>query len=266
MRQAVEAAERELPPANGPHPAPSSAPAPLPATPPGQLILNPNLRPAQLSPPAPVEAAEGDLSDPFEPVNGVVMAFNTVAMRYVLDPVVDWYRRTVPASGQRAVYNFFRNLREPVNIAGAVLQGEWNDAQMVLSRFVINSTLGIGGLVDQASVLGFNSRVRTVDQAFCRWGVGPGPYVVLPLLGPSSARDTVARAGVLTAQAVVLGLWVIPYRLADTLAQYATTQDTWAALMTDQPDDYRRLRAIYQLYTQLPCAARNAADNGLFFQ
>lgn len=263
MRQAVEAAERELPPVHGMSPPPSSAPAPLPATPPGQLIRNPAFQPAQLAQPAP---AAGELSDPFEPVNGAIFAFNTVAMRYVLDPAVDWYQQAVPASGQRAVYNFFRNLREPVNLASAVLQGEWNDAQMVLSRFAINSTIGIGGLVDQASVLGFNSRVRTVDQAFCRWGVGPGPYVVLPLLGPSSVRDTVARAGVLTAQAVVLGLWVIPYRLADTLAQYATTQDTWAALVTGSPADYDRLRVIYQLYTQLPCAARNTVDNGLFFQ
>lgn len=289
MRQAVEEAEREMAPAPVPVPAfpatetpvapPATVPAdsattaPSPAEPtrpsggaaPGHLLPSPLVQPA-LVVPSPAEEVAAGLGDPLEVVNRAVMVVNLYAMRYLFDPLVDFFRRHVSLSGQRAVVNVFRNLREPVNLAAAILQWEWTDAQIVLSRFVVNSTLGIAGLVDQASVLGFHPRTRTVDQALCRWGAGPGPYLVLPLLGPSSLRDTVARAGVLGVQALVVGVWVIPYRVADFLAQYTVTRDTWEAMMLDQPLGYERLRAVYELYTEVPCSARNAADNGLFFQ
>ena len=305
MRRAVEEAERELEPAAPqsatsqaqtpqsqppqsqptetrpaavpqPQPAPaivqkavpsSQAVAPKSAEPaPGKLLPSPLLQPAVVEPEAAEVESVAALNDPIEMINRGIMAFNVAAMKYVFDPLVNFYRRNVSVSGQRAVVNVFRNLREPVNIAAGIMQWEWGDVQLVVSRFVVNTTLGIAGMVDQASVLGFHSRIRTVDQALCRWGIPSGPYVMLPFLGPSTLRDTVARGGVLTAQALVVGVWVIPYRVADYLAQYSVTRDTWEALMLDQPDGYERLRGVYQLYSEIPCSARNAADNGLFFQ
>lgn len=284
MHRAVDEVERNLPktvpPATPPLPAGLLPPGPLggipqaavPNDPPppsaaGRLLPNPALQPVTSKPVAvAADDVEPILADPLETINRGLLVFNTFVMRHALDPLVDLHRRLLPPSVQRSVVNVFRNLREPVNLAAAILQWEWTDAQIILSRFVINTTLGIGGLVDQAAVLGFNPRIRTVDQAMCRWGMGTGPYVVLPLLGPSSLRDTVARTGVLVVQATVVGLWVIPYRVLDMLAQYTVTRDTWEALALDQPQGYDRLRAIYGLYTELPCTARNAVDNGLFFQ
>ncbi|CAA7623943.1 putative VacJ family lipoprotein [Candidatus Terasakiella magnetica] len=218
-------------------------------------LVNP--RPAALS---------SALADPFEGLNRNVHALNVVAIHYIMSPASRVYSEFIPGRARTAVANLFRNLREPVYLISAVMQGEWRDAWVILSRFVINSTLGIGGLLDPASSFGYSQKVRPLDQALCRWGLDPGPYVVLPLFGPSSLRDTAGRGATLVGQIFLLGPFVIPYRLTDTMVQYASLRDTWEAMEVDASDGYERLRGIYEVYSKIPCGARNAADNGLFFQ
>lgn len=206
------------------------------------------------------------LPDPFEGLNRNIHAFNVMAIHYVMAPASRIYSEIMPGRGQTVVANLFRNLREPIYLISAVMQGEWKDAWTILSRFVINSTLGIAGLLDPASSFGYSQKIRPLDQALCRWGFDPGPYVVLPLFGPSSLRDTVGRGATLVGQVFLLGPFVIPYRLTDTMVQYASLHDTWEAMEVDASDGYERLRGIYEVYSKIPCGARNAADNGLFFQ
>ncbi len=134
------------------------------------------------------EETEG-ANDPLEPVNRAVYVFNDKLDRYVLKPVATGYRAVIPAPVRTGVSNFFRNLREPAVLVNDVLQGKFKDAASDLGRFLTNSTLGVFGLVDVASHFGLDRHNEDFGQTLAVWGVGGGPYLVLPLLGPSNIRD-----------------------------------------------------------------------------
>ena len=138
-------------------------------------------------------AQEAD--DPFEPVNRAVFGFNMFADEWVLEPVARGYRAVAPAPVRRSVANFLGNLRSPVIFANDLLQGERERAGTTLGRFMINSTLGVFGLFDPASAFGHYPHYEDLGQTLGVYGVSSGPYLVLPLLGPSNARDAVGRAG-----------------------------------------------------------------------
>jgi len=93
------------------------------------------------------------------------------------------------------VSNFLANLSSPVTIVNELLQGKLKGFGTDTARLVINSTLGIGGLFDPATKLGLDAGDEDFGQTLGKWGVGPGPYLMLPLLGPSTVRDTFGRAG-----------------------------------------------------------------------
>ena len=132
------------------------------------------------------------INDPLEPINRVFFDFNDVVYEYVLSPVTDGYIWLLPRELRECFGNFFYNLSSPVRLVNSLLQGEFKQSGAVFSRFVINSTLGVYGLVDTAS-LEFDIAPATADfgQTLGRWGVGDGVYICWPLIGPSSVRDTV---------------------------------------------------------------------------
>lgn len=142
--------------------------------------------------PAPEGEDGAVLSDPFEPVNRGVFAFNEVVDNAVLQPVARAYRFLVPEYGRQRVTNVLSNLTMPVVFLNSVLQGDPGNAFSSLFSFVLNSTLGIGGIFDFA---GANTDLKVNREDFGQtlgvWGVGPGAYIMLPIIGPSSARDTV---------------------------------------------------------------------------
>ncbi len=146
------------------------------------------------------EAAEEEplptVADPLEPVNRAIFVFNDKAYFWVLKPVARGYRAVVPEGARVSVRNFFSNLGTPVRFANNLLQGKVKGAGAELLRFVINSTIGIAGLFDPAGA-GFHIEKRNEDlgQTLGRYGLGQGFYIVLPILGPSSARDAVGLAG-----------------------------------------------------------------------
>ena len=136
-------------------------------------------------------AADGD---PFEPVNRAVFAFNQTADRYVIAPVARVYGAYVPEVAKQGARNLFSNLGEPFTFANDVLQGEGDRAGETFSRFFVNSTLGLFGLFDMASMMRVaEAHDEDFGQTLAVWGVGDGPYIVLPLLGPSNLRDTGGR-------------------------------------------------------------------------
>jgi phospholipid-binding lipoprotein MlaA len=136
-----------------------------------------------------------EVADPFEPVNRAIFGFNLFADEWVVEPVARGYRAVTPAPVRRSVANFLSNLRSPVIFANDLLQGERDRAGVTLGRFMINSTLGVFGLFDAASAFGHYPHYEDLGQTLGVYGVPTGPYLVLPLLGPSSARDAVGRVG-----------------------------------------------------------------------
>lgn len=136
-----------------------------------------------------------EVSDPLEPVNRAVFGFNLFVDTWVFEPVARAYRFVAPQPVRRSVGNFLSNLRSPVVFANDLLQGERDRAGITLGRFMINSTLGVFGLFDAASGFGYHGHYEDMGQTLGVYGVPDGPYIMLPLLGPSNARDTVGRVG-----------------------------------------------------------------------
>lgn len=131
-----------------------------------------------------------DENDPLEGINRGIFGFNQVVDRWVIKPVAQAYRDVLPQEAQDSVRSFLRNLRSPLILANNVLQGDIDQAGSTVGRFLVNTTLGIGGLFDVANELGMPFRDEDFGQTLGTWGVGEGFYLVLPILGPSNPRDT----------------------------------------------------------------------------
>ena len=136
------------------------------------------------------EAAAADTSDPLEGLNRQIYRFNFYADRYLLLPAVRTYQFLVPDYVEQRVSNFFDNLGEIHFFANAVLQLKGRKAVQTGARFLTNSTLGFAGLWDVATRWGIRRQPEDFGQTLGYYGVGPGPYLVLPFFGPSSLRDT----------------------------------------------------------------------------
>lgn len=134
----------------------------------------------------------GSPQDPFEGFNRSVFSFNEAVDNAVLKPVATGYQKVVPQFVRTSVDNFFANLGDAWSAVNLVLQAKPIPALETGMRFVFNSTLGLGGLFDIAGDAGMERRNEDFGQTLGRWGVGPGPYLVLPILGPSTVRDTAA--------------------------------------------------------------------------
>lgn len=144
-------------------------------------------------------AASADVYDPVEPTNRAVFSANQFIDRNALRPISRAYRDNVPVELRTAVGNFSSNLREPVTLVNDLLQGNTARAWTTTQRFVVNSTVGVGGLLDVGTDLDLPRHAADFGQTLGVWGVGPGPAVQLPLLGPSNTRDTVGTVVTLLA-------------------------------------------------------------------
>ncbi|MDB5826678.1 MAG: transporter [Variovorax sp.] len=130
--------------------------------------------------------------DPLEPINRSVYRFNEGVDRAVLRPVATAYRDTLPLLVRTGVSNFFGNLSDVWNLANNVMQLKLQNSAETFMRLNVNTIFGLGGLLDIASEAGIERHHEDFGQTLGRWGVPTGPYVVLPLLGPSTVRDTAA--------------------------------------------------------------------------
>ena len=127
--------------------------------------------------------------DPLEPFNRAMYNFNARFDRAVFLPVVSGYQAVMPDIAETGVTHFFNNLSELRNLTNNLLQGELVDSGVTLSRFAINTTVGLLGVWDPATRWGWYEREEDFGQTLGRWGVAHGPYIVLPFFGPSSLRD-----------------------------------------------------------------------------
>ncbi|TDY01094.1 MlaA family lipoprotein [Thiohalophilus thiocyanatoxydans] len=132
-------------------------------------------------------------NDPLESYNRVMYQFNDAVDRSIARPVAQAYKDNVPQPAQTGVSNFFSNLDDVWVMVNNVLQFKFRDASSDFSRVIWNSTVGLFGLIDVATPMGLPKHNEDFGQTLGRWGVGEGPYIVLPLLGPSTLRDTGGR-------------------------------------------------------------------------
>jgi phospholipid-binding lipoprotein MlaA len=136
--------------------------------------------------------SEGDAfekCDPYKPVNEKIFTFNLYADKWVIGPVAHAYHE-VPDEGRAAVSNFLTNLSEPLQVIDTTFQGNLQGAGISLWRFILNSTFGFGGLRDFAGENGLPYQDQDFGKTLGTWGIDQGPYVVLPLVGPSTTRNT----------------------------------------------------------------------------
>ena len=127
--------------------------------------------------------------DPWEGLNRSMYKFNYQADRFVLLPVVAGYETVVPRVARTGVSNFFANIREVRTFYNSILQAKGKKSLVTIGRFLTNSTIGIGGLFDPATAFGWRQQHEDFDRTLETWGVNTGPYLVLPILGPNTARS-----------------------------------------------------------------------------
>lgn len=129
--------------------------------------------------------------DPLEKFNRAMWGVNMTADRFVMKPVTTVYRTVAPKPARQGIHNFFSNVTEPWSLVNNLLQGQPKRAGRNLKRFLVNTTIGIGGLIDHATKIGIEPAPEDLGQTLAVWGINGGPYLVLPLLGPSTMRDAV---------------------------------------------------------------------------
>lgn len=138
-------------------------------------------------------AAPADF-DPLEKINRPIFWFNDKLDVYLLEPIAKGWDFVVPDRAQGAISDVFDNARFPIDFTNELLQGKPGSAGKALGRFLLNSTLGVGGLFDVAKAAGLPGRQEDFGQTLGVWGVRNGPYLMLPILGPSTFRDACGRA------------------------------------------------------------------------
>jgi phospholipid-binding lipoprotein MlaA len=131
--------------------------------------------------------------DPWESWNRGVYRVNDKVDRAVIKPIAHTYVRAVPAPARTGVSNFFANLRTTTVLVNDALQGKFGAAANDLARIVVNTTVGVGGLLDPASQMGLDKNDEDFGQTLGHWGLRPGPFVEIPVLGPSDLRDGSGR-------------------------------------------------------------------------
>jgi phospholipid-binding lipoprotein MlaA len=194
---------------------------------------------------------EGGGRDPFEGFNRDVFSFNRSMDRWLFDPVTRGYQHAVPVAGRHAFYRFFQNLDSPVILANHMLQFRVVDAASTLTRCVINSTIGVAGLFDPAASYFEVYRVEgDFGQTLARYGTPSGPYLMLPVFGPSTVRDVFGDAIDILADPISYMLgpwrwWTIVLGGGEGLTTREAHLDDYHELEAGSIDFYSALRSAY---------------------
>lgn len=197
--------------------------------------------------------AYNEANDPLEPMNRAFLDFNMFLDDYFLKPVAFVYKEAVPEDGRRSVRSFLSNLRSPVVLVNNLLQGELDLAGDTIMRFAINSTIGLGGLLDVAHELGYRSHEEDFGQTLAVHGASDGPYLMLPIFGPSNPRDAVGLIVdiFLDPFSYIFSIanvdWASPTRFAMGSVDVRTQRyDQINSLRRESLDFYATLRSLYR--------------------
>ena len=209
---------------------------------------------AQAQPRPAAQPADDDVNDPIEPVNRAIFAFNELFLDFVLGPISQVYQEVFPAVVREGIRNILLNLSTPVVLANDILQGEPQRALETLARAVVNTTVGMGGVIDMGAELGVRRHNEDFGQTLGVWGVGEMFYVVLPLLGPSNPRDAVGKL-LVDGYFDPLGLWFDNTdRDAEKWArvgmkgvdEYSTVRGDLEQIKKTSIDYYAAIRSLYR--------------------
>lgn len=171
--------------------------------------------------------ADDSVWDPLESLNRASFSLNAALAKDIAAPVTAAYQSMVPQPIQTGLDDFFTNLREPVTAVSSGLKGDFQNAGVSVGRFAINSTVGIVGIFDVATDMGWVSRPEDLGATLCSYGVRPGPYIVVPILGPTTAREA---AGALATY------YVLSYSVTgDATVNYLITDRVVATVSTKPP-------------------------------
>ena len=139
--------------------------------------------------------AEENFNDPLEETNRGIFAFNQGVDQALLIPVAKTYRTVIPPPMRQSIHDFLQNLNGPVIFANDVLQGQFELAGNTLARLALNTTVGVGGMFDVAKLMGIPYHSNDMGITLAVWGFVEGPYIIIPVLGPSNPRDLVGQVG-----------------------------------------------------------------------
>ena len=191
----------------------------------------------------------GSARDPLEPLNRAIFGFNETFDQVLLKPVAQGYRAVLPELIRTGVTNFFSNIEDVWIAANNLLQGKPENTLQDVMRVAINTVIGLGGLIDVASDAGLEKHNEDFGQMLGRWGVGSGPYIVLPFLGASTLRDGIGLFGVDYAVEPVWNLGHVPTRntlyAGRTVNNRANALDAARVLEEAALDKYRFVRDSY---------------------
>src|SRR3989475_13306232 len=222
------------------------------ARPDGRVAAAPAERPTtDLTITAP-QRGSGDLDteqyDPWESFNEKMFTFNYNVDKYALKPVARGYRAVVPEQAQIMIGNVVNNVTWVPRFINSLLQGKWEGALREVSRFVLNSTLGLGGLFDPGKVAELQPRPEDFGQTLGLWGVSSGPFLVLPLVGPTTVRAGLGK-GVDSAMNPLT--YFVPFvgqvgmKVGDTVNDRALNYDLFAGVEASAVDLYSSVRHFY---------------------
>jgi len=216
---------------------------------------------AKVGPAAPDEVDEyatAKVSDPIEPFNRGMFWFNDQLYTFILRPISKGYEMLMPKPVRKGIDNAFENVKYPVRFVNCALQGKFKRAGQETGKFVVNTVGGVGGIFRPAEKIPALANVPAEDtaQTFATWGIGHGPYIVLPLFGPSSVRDTVGMAGDYALNPVNWPYlywygdrtkhdWTSVPPLANTLRSLPAQLDLYDNATKDAVDPYLSARSAY---------------------
>jgi phospholipid-binding lipoprotein MlaA len=204
----------------------------------------------------PSSNSASDQNDPYEATNRKIFALNQTFDKYVAKPIATAYVDVLPDPARDGIHNFLQNLDGPVTFTNDVLQGEASRAGQTVGRFVINSTAGVGGLIDVAAKMGIPGHTADFGETLAVWGADEGPYLVLPGLGPSNPRDA---AGYAVDIALDPSTWItwrsseyfkIGRGVLNLTDERASNIDALNELEHTSVDLYATLRSLYRQHRQ----------------
>jgi phospholipid-binding lipoprotein MlaA len=194
-------------------------------------------------------------ADPWERTNRKIYAMNKRVDKYALRPLAQGYRTVMPTAARRGISNGYNNYLEPLSFFNAVLQGKIKQAFQTADRFLINSTLGVGGLADHATDMGLPEQSESFAQTFAWWGIPSGPYMIIPIFGPRTVTDFAGLGADIfldpsdltrSALTAIGPWWTLGIFGAKATVTRANLIDAGAdGLLGDSLDEYATVRAAY---------------------
>lgn len=192
------------------------------------------------------------VNDPFESYNRKMFMFNKTLDKVFIRPVVGIYIKAVPQYAQDRVHSFFDNLRAPLTLVNNVIQGDGQAASVTIGRFIVNTFLGLGGILDFASLFdGLDNKKQTFDDTLSKYNVRYGQYLILPLLSPTTTRGAFGKLGDLALNPINYALnnrEDLYYHLAETLDLRIQYNDLIKSTEEGSVDHYGKVRSMYIQY------------------